>query len=109
MKKLVIEYKGKVFIVHVTRDNITIIDSYRIKKYKDMKMFLCKVKTAIPKSYAIKGRSVSSMIREWRAHNLLYSLGILKDRTGSVDLNTGQSWYIKALYFIISPLYFNFI
>lgn len=109
MKKLVVEYKGKVYKIHATKDNTTIVDSYQIKKYEDMKQFLLKARTALSKDYSIKKRSLNSMIREWRVHNLLYSFGILKERTGSVDLNIGQPWYIKALYFILSPLYLNFL
>lgn len=109
MKKLVVEYKGSIFKVHSSKENTTIIDSYKIKKYKDMKEFLHRVRIAVPRDYSIKRRSISSLIREWRTHNLLYSLGFFKKRTGSVDLNLRQPFHIKALYFIISPFYFNFI
>ena len=60
------------------------------------------------KSMAIHRRSVSSMIKEWRVHNLLYSLNIQRDRTGSVDLNTGQPWYVRAAYSILSSFYLHF-
>lgn len=109
MKELIVEYKGNIFKVYSSKENTTIIDSYKIKKYKDMKKFLYKVRTAVPKDYSIKSRSISSLIREWRTHNLLYSLGIFKKRTSSVDLNSRQPFCIKVLYFIISPFYFNFI
>ena len=37
MKKLIVEYKGNIFKVYSSKENTTIIDSYKIKKYKDMK------------------------------------------------------------------------
>lgn len=46
-------------------------------------------------------RSNSSLIREWAAHKLLYSLGMWKSHTESVDLNYPQKWYVKVGYFII--------
>lgn len=64
--------------------------------------------TQAGKPMAIHRRSISSMIKEWRVHNLLYSLNIQRDRTGSVDLNTGQSWYVRAVYSILSPFYLHF-
>lgn len=54
---------------------------------------------------AIDNVGVFNLINEWRAHNLLYKLGIEKDRTKSVDLNTDNSWYIKVLYTILSIFY----
>lgn len=48
------------------------------------------------------------MVNEWSVHNLLYSLGIQKDRTKDVDLNINQHWYIKVGYFLLSPIYFIF-
>lgn len=75
-----------------------------------MKKILYRIKDKVKedKTLAIHNRSVSSMVNEWRVHNLIYSLGIFKDRTKSVDLNIGQPWYIKALYTILSPFYFHF-
>lgn len=46
-------------------------------------------------------------MNEWRAHNLLYSMGIEKERTRSVDLSINESWYKKIGYFILSLFYFR--
>ena len=108
MKKIIIRYKDFTLKVHLSKDNTTILDSYKVSSPKDMKSIIYHIKEQVTDDIAINIRSVSSMIYEWRTHNLLYSLGILRDRVKDVDLNTGQPWYIKALYFILSPFYFNF-
>lgn len=114
MKKLVLRYKRFILKVIVTEDNTTIVDSFKIKSSKDMKAILSKIRDkvstdiALYNRAAIYNRSISSMIHEWRVHNMLFSMGILKERTKDVDLNINQRWYIKALYAIISPLYLHF-
>ena len=45
------------------------------------------------------------MICEWRAHNLLWSLGIKRERTKTVDLELKVKWYYKIGYFILSFCY----
>lgn len=109
MKKVIKEYTQLVLKVHLSEDNTSIIDSYRIKNYSDMKKFLVSLRNDVSDKYAINKRSLISMISEWRVHNLLYSFGIEKDRTRTVDLNMGQPWYIQFLYFILSPLYLHFL
>lgn len=110
MRKIYIAYKPFVLKVHLSEACTTIIDSYLVTSRKDMKEVLRVIKTDVEddKALAIHKRSLSSMIEEWRVHNLLYSLGIERDRTKSVDLNINQPWYVKAAYAILSPLYFHF-
>lgn len=108
MKKLIIRHKDFILKVHASEDNTTIFDSYKVKSPWDMKSIIYCIKAEASDKMAINKRNISSMIYEWRTHNLLYALGIMRDRVKSVDLNTGQPWYIKALYAIISPFYFNF-
>ena len=49
-----------------------------------------------------------SLLNEWGTHNLLYSLGVQKERTASVDLESNQSWYMTVAYAILSPFYLHF-
>lgn len=79
-------------------------DSHRIKKSSDMKAFLREVKEAMPSTFAVNRISEKAQIREWRAHNLLYGLGIEKERTGSVDLDYEKPSR-RICYFILSCLY----
>lgn len=108
MKKIIIRYKDFTLKVHLSKDNTTILDSYKVSSPKDMKSIIYHIKEQVTDDIAINIRSVSSMIYEWRVHNLLYTLGIMRARTSSVDLNINQPWYIKTLYAILSPFYFHF-
>lgn len=106
MKKVIIEYNQYFIKVHLTESNTSILDSYRIKSISDMINVLKKIRETCDDSYAIHKRNIFSMVNEWRAHNLLYSLHIKRDRTGSVDLDTGQNICMKTAYTILSILYF---
>lgn len=108
MKKLIIDYEDLIIKVNASEDNTTILDSYRISSPSDMKSILIRIIIRTPETYAIHKRGVRGMIREWRVHNMLYSLGILKNRVKDVDLNIGQPWYIKTMYFVLSPFYLHF-
>lgn len=108
MKKIIIRHKEFTLKVHISEDCTTIYDSYQVKIPLDMKSIIYHIKKKASEEMAINKRNTFSMIGEWRTHNLLYALGIMRSRTGSVDLNTNQPWYIKVLYAVISPFYFNF-
>lgn len=110
MRKIIIRYKNKSIRVIASEDNTCIVNSYRIEDKNTMKDVLSKIKKSLQddSSLAIHKRSMKSMIREWRVHNLLYSLNIQRDRTESVDLDINQPWYIKVAYFLLSPLYLHF-
>ena len=93
--------------VMLSEDNTHIDNSYIIKHSKEMKDFLIKLRELIPdKNYAIHKRSINSMLQEWKAHNILYALGISVDRTKDVDLDIYETWYRKTAYFILSLFYF---
>ena len=84
----------------------SIIDSYRLKYKSDMYLFLNDLKCAnTKKELALNQRETKDMVNEWAVHNLFYNIGILKDRTRSVDLNYPQSKLMKMLYSIISLFY----
>lgn len=108
MKKIIVRHKDLVLKVHISEDNTTIFDSYKVKSPWDMESIIYYIKGEASDDMAINKRNISSMIYEWRTHNLLYSLGILRDRVKDVDLNTNQPWYVKALYFVLSPFYLHF-
>ena len=107
MKKYVVKHKCGNLIVEASENNTCIVNSYRVKNRKDMKNILLEVrrKAQNEPTFAIHHRTIASMIREWRVHNLLYYLDIERDRTRSVDLDIAQPWYIRTAYFILSPFY----
>ena len=109
MKKLIIRYKDFILKVHASKDNTYIQDSYKVKRIDEMQDILWMIQSEVEDaSMAINKRGVWSMTHEWRAHNLLYSLGIEKDRTGSVDLNLNQPWYARLGYKVLSLFYFHY-
>lgn len=93
--------------ITITPHNIHIKDSYIIMYPFEMRNILEKLKKLLEESgitmdTPFNHRSICSMIREWIAHNNAYVLGYKKERTGNVDLNYSQKWYVKVLYFMLS-------
>jgi hypothetical protein len=110
-KKVLTTFEGKVVKVTLSDTNTNIENSYRFKSISIMKDILNWIKAASIVSSterAISKRSMFSMINEWRVHNLLYSFGIKRDRTKSVDLDINQPWYMKLAYTVLSPFYLHF-
>lgn len=91
--------------ITVTQDNIYIEDSYKVTHIKDMKAFLSKISSTTEITCNVFNTvSCNSLIREWRAHNLLYSLHLFRSHTKDVDLNKNK-WYTNILYCVLSCLY----
>lgn len=103
-----IEYNGMEFEVWPSKINTTIFNSYRITSMKDMKNILNLIREKVTDKCSVHTLSLNEMVNEWRVHNLLYCLGLFKDKTQHVDLNTNKTWYGKLTYFILSPFYFHF-
>lgn len=88
--------------------SICVKNSYKIKYSDDIENLL-KIICNNPafSEFKIAGykRTLSSMRREWEAHNLLYKFGIFKTRTGSTDLDNNESFIRKAGYAVLSFIY----
>lgn len=88
--------------------SICVKNSYKIKYSDDIENLL-KIICNNPafSEFKIAGykRTLSSMRREWEAHNLLYKLGIFKTRTGSTDLDNNESFIRKAGYTVLLFIY----
>lgn len=109
MKRIIIQYNSFILKVNLDHDNTCILDSYKVKDMPDMENILWMIQSESEDSeMAVNKRGVWGMVNEWRVHNLLYSLGIQRDRTRSVDLNINQPWYMRLIYTIISPFYLHF-
>lgn len=96
MKELHIN--GKTIHYNDTETNVHIVDSYHIKNTEEM----CDILTHIrAMSSFVYTRNNESWLNEWHAHNVLYSLGIEKERTGSVDLSEHEKkWHRLVFWFI---------
>ena len=95
--------------VDCTEDNTHIESSYKVKKISAMRALL-ESHRGLPvySGLALTKRSVSSMVMEWRAYNLLHALGVARSRTESVDLAYPQAWYYKVGYFVLGCFYPRF-
>lgn len=93
--------------VGVYWDSTHIEDSYRIKTKRDMRNVLELIRLHTDgEGMAINRLRLRRQVREWRAHNLLYALGIARSHTKDVDLNENK-WYVRAAYGILSLMYWR--
>lgn len=105
MRNEVINMKICGLDVTMTTNNIHIKDSWKVVCPWDMTTVLETMReyvyeAGIKMDNPLNHRSNWSMRREWITHNNLYTLGYKPQRTGSVDLNYPQKWYVKVAYFI---------
>ena len=93
-------YKVSDIYVNITPSNIHIHDSYKIKRVADMK---CLIELILDVDNSIlRTRSRKSILREWKAHNVLYKLHILRKSTAHTDIEANQKLIYKICYFILS-------
>ena len=85
------------------RNNIHIVNSYKIRKKADMNGIVKAIRAAILKQGIKYKRSNSSWVTEWRAHNYMYDKNMERNRTASVDLNENES-RIKLLSYSLMSL-----
>lgn len=78
--------------------NVRILDPYKIKSKTFMELILeiFKIRTGF-----VSKRSINSWVREWKAHNRLYKLGLFKEHTIDCDLEENEKWYRLIAYLII--------
>lgn len=97
------EYGLDYIHIALSDSTITIMDSYKVKRLKHMREVIAWLKTY---ETEVGKRSWISLVSEWRAHNLLYWLGVEKDRAAHCDLNNETS-FRRVLYFLGSLVYFG--
>ena len=86
--------------INISNNNIHIHDSFKIHKKEDKINILNKIISYYPE--ILNKRSFKSMLKEWRAHNILYRLGLFKKQTKHTDLEFNQNLIHKIIYFLIS-------
>lgn len=95
------------YTIEITANNIHVTDSYLVKKKSEMTEIIEQIKKKyIEHTNVFNLRSVKNLVKEWRAHNLLYKLHIYRSHTKDVDLDIPQSMKYKIAYGILSFLYF---
>ena len=102
MYTLSFAYENNLIRVKYDSSNIHIFNSHKIKRKQDMEKILSIIQCASFNRGIFYTRSTKSWVRKWKAHNILYKLGIKKERTKSVNLNEKETMLRKFGYFILS-------
>ena len=88
--------------IYISKNNIHIQDSFKIKGIKEKKNILNKLLKNEPE--ILKYRTFNSLVREWRAHNILYKLNIKRSSTKDTDLEFHQKKIYSLGYFLVNIL-----
>ena len=105
MEKIEIKALGLTVSFDFDNLNIQIKDSYQITNKRDIETIIDIIMyNSNYKKIAAAGftRARQSLIREWKAHNVLYYWGYKKEQTGTVDLNQHESRGRRLAYFFLS-------
>ena len=108
MAKIVaqIDLNGKLIDVEYSPECITVYNSYKITKRKDMLYVLNYIQKNSPFHIDLFDlRKKSVLVKEWKAHNLLYEAKIAIDRTKDVDLDIWETTLRKIVYFALAIIY----
>ena len=83
-------------------DRIKLFDAYSVPKGSYVRE-IEKIRNLHP-SCRVWRRSVGNIRREWAAHNLAYSVGISRDKTGDCDLDYEPKWYHNFAYWVVGNI-----
>ena len=82
-----IAVNGIILKSSITDQVCTINMSYQIIKSEHIVRYIQLLRDTVNKpDLVIHKRSIDSMVREWKAHNILFALRICPSRTSSCDL-----------------------
>lgn len=98
-------YNGQTIEYTLSKNNVHIVDSYKIRRKTAMKKFLRIIRDEAKKQGYNYKRFESCWYIEWQAHNYLYDKGVERERTGSVDLNEDESRWKIISYSVLAALY----
>ena len=84
-------------------NRVKLIDSYIVPKAK-YERELISIRNLHPSLPLWENRGVRSMRCEWATHNLLYSIGIKRDKTKDCDINFSLPWYMSIAYAVVGTL-----
>ena len=93
-------------LIKVSKNNIHIENSCEVNTKEDMQIVLTDIRAdySLEESDVLK-RTDSSLIKEWRVHNVLYNLHLFRTHTKDVDLNYPQNKIVEIAYYIIGAFY----
>lgn len=95
----------KIEVIVYNDYHVKIVDSYKVHKIVEMKDIIQRTLNLVPTNKTLKERSMISLISEWRAHNLLYELGIAKSRTKDINFKRNFIFILAIGYAFLSLFY----
>jgi hypothetical protein len=98
-------HKNKTITCTISKNNIHIMCSNKIKEPADMKEILTLIRAEAEKCGFVYKRSLSSWLTEWKAHNYLSAKNIETFRTSSVDINEDEKLIRRFGYFVLALFY----
>ena len=91
--------------VEIKKDNIKIINSYRITNEEDIKHNLEEIFACDPYS-KFRKRTFESAVLEWKSHNLLYFLHLFPKHTKNCDISEKEKKHRMLAYFFLGRVNF---
>ena len=91
----------------VSENNIHLDSSFLVRK-DDFESELNALREQHPESQ-VWNRSIESLKHEWATHNAFHAMGIFRNRTGHMDLNWPQPWFVRLGYAILGRIAWPFI
>jgi hypothetical protein len=99
-------YKGlTILFTEGVNPCIKIAEAYKLKTSEEINAALDFIlSTEVYKDLQAAGftRTRRSMLNEWKAHNLLHRLGVMRERTGCVDIDQNEPKWRRAIYALLS-------
>ena len=107
MGKVCLAWAENVLFADLGQLRCEIMDSYQITSAHDMHRIIEALREGSLPFNAVWTRTEKSQVREWRAKNLLYSLGLFRSKTRSVTFREKRSWYWIIFDSVLSSLYLH--
>jgi hypothetical protein len=107
MGKVYLAWAENVLFADLGQLRCEIMDSYQITSAHDMHRIIEALREGSLPFNAVWTRTEKSLIREWRAKNLPYSLGLFRSKTRSITFREKRSWYWIICDSVLSSLYLH--
>ncbi len=91
MGKVCLAWAENVLFADLGQLRCEIMDSYQITSAHDMHRIIEALREGSLPFNAVWTRTEKSLVREWRAKNLLYSLGLFRSKTRSITFREKRS------------------
>ena len=91
--------------VYINSKNVHINESYTVTNPFCMQEAINLIREEAKRFNIFYKRNDKSWVREWKAHNMLYKMGLFKKNTMHTDLDENESWFRRLGYWFLSLFY----